>query len=88
MLCQDRLGTQPHGKVERVKIYTHVQPKAESTIDSKGHLGTPGATVYAAKLQLQNITLRHTALRPITLPGGHVESPLILGTYSTLADTL
>ena len=58
-----------------------IEPKAQSTIDTKGHLGVPGATVVAAKLEMRNITLRHTALRPVT-NGAHVESPMVIGTDS------
>jgi hypothetical protein len=61
-----------------------IEPKAESTVDTKGHLGIPGAMVVAAKLEMRNITLRHTALRPV-VASGYVESPMVIGTDSVTA---
>ena len=54
-----------------------VQGKAQRTIDAKGKVGRQGAYVVAARLDVRNFTLRHTALRPRE-QHGTAESPLIL----------
>ena len=58
-------------------LTTHPQGKAFATIDTKGHAGPPGALVRALPLQVSNLTLTHTSLRPISLHN-LTESPIIL----------
>lgn len=57
--------------------YRVVQGKAVATVDTKGHAGPPGALVQALRLQVSNLTLNHTSLRPVT-QHNLTECPVVL----------